>query len=438
MLATSDNLMLAQSGGMNVKRDQMDKDRKKRASAGGKARSAALSAAEKKAIASNAATERWARQRGLPKETHTGVLRFGPGIACSVLSNGMRVLSLNGLGRAFGSKAKGQRKRDQPTRDQLLPPVLGAANLAPFLGEELRAKLANPIQYRGMHGGRVSIGHEADILSKMCNVLLDARAAGALRKSQMPIAAAAEIMMRGFAHVGLVALIDEATGFQADRARDELHRILEQYISKELLPWTKKFPDEFFQQVYRVHGWKYEPGNTQRPGYVGKFINRFVYEQLPDGVLDKLRDRNPPINGHRRHKHFQFLTDHTGDPHLDRQIVATTTVMKIADGKDDFEVKFRRAFPKRGDQQTFTFPAPPPDDPTSAGALVVVTGGTRGMTLEALQHGNTVATKDLARRVYASGSAATLNKMRKFLNRLRDEDLVESPSPGLWRRRSPD
>ena len=408
-------------------------DRKERAAAGGKARSEALSSGERKAIAEKAAAERWARERGLPKETHTGALNFGPGIECSVLSNGMRVLSLNGLDRAFGANAKGS------SADSSLPPVVSAANVQRFISPELRARLSSPIEFRRIRGGRNGLGFEADVLAKICDVLLDARAAGVLRQSQLHIAAAAELMMRGFAHVGIIALIDEATGYQAERARDELHKILAQYISKELLPWTKKFPDEFFEHVYRVHGWKYDSTNTQRPGYIGHFINRFVYEQLPDGVLAELRRKNPPLNGHRRHKHFQLLSDHTGNPHLDRQIVATTTIMKLADDKEDFKAKFRKLFPKRGDQEEFEFE--PPDDVTDtvAGAanvdLVNLDEGPRGRVLKHLQGGNTIGTRDLARHVYGADGEATMNKMRKLLSRLSEEELVESPSPGLWRWR---
>ena len=290
-----------------------------------------------------------------------------------------------------------------------------------------------------MTGGRIAHGYEAEILSQMCDVLLDARAGGVLRQSQLHVAAAAELLMRGFAHVGIVALIDEATGFQAERARDELHRILEQYISKELLPWTKKFPDEFFEEIYRVHGWKYQAGQTQSPGYVGMFINRFVYEQLPDGVLEELRRKTPPVNGHRKHKHFQLLTAHTGNPHLDRQIVATTTLLKVSDDKEVFKTNFRKAFPKRGDQEEFDFE--PESGGTSlvvGGAVLNITGGVRGLTLDALRAKGTAATWELARAVYGDDTEPTLNKMRKFLARLKGEGVVESvgpgaPQAGVWR-----
>lgn len=410
-------------------------DNKTRASKGGVARREALSAEQRKDVAKKAAEDRWAKAKGLPKETHSGVLQLGPGIPCSVLDNHMRVFSVNGLTRAFGS---GQHGRVASDHDGLLPPFLAAANLRPFISSDLMPALGEPIEYRAKQGGRIALGYEATLLTKICNALLDARAAGVLRKPQLPVAAAAELLMRGFAEVGLVALIDEATGYQAERARDELHKILEAYISRELLPWTKRFPDEFFEQIYRVHGWRYEPGNQARPGYVGHFINRFVYEQLPEGVLTELRRRNPPVEGRRRRKHFQFLTKHTGNPHLDKQIVAVSTILRLADSKQDFETKFLRVYPPRSGTQTeLNLDSPAPVDPAlMPEVLADVTSSPSHVAMSLLVGGNTVPTKDIARAVYKDTSEATMGKARHLLMRMRDRGLVESPSPGLWRKAS--
>lgn len=147
------------------------------------------------------------------------------------------------------------------------------------------------------------------------------------------------------ARVGIIALVDEATGYQEQRARDELNKILEAYIVAELQPWIKMFPDEFFRQIYRLHGWKYTAGSTSRTPYIGKLINRLVYEQLPPGVLDELRLKNPVTGkGYRKHKHHQFLTVETGNIHLDRQISTVTTLMRISANKDEFEEHFAKAF----------------------------------------------------------------------------------------------
>ena len=46
-------------------------------------------------------------------------------------------------------------------------------------------------------------------------------------KRQLETAQQAEIIMRGLAHIGIIALVDEATGYQRDRASDALSKILE-------------------------------------------------------------------------------------------------------------------------------------------------------------------------------------------------------------------
>ena len=48
-------------------------------------------------------------------------------------------------------------------------------------------------------------------------------------------------------------IVDEATGYQYDRARDALSTILEEFIAKELAQWVKTFPDEFYKKMYDLH-----------------------------------------------------------------------------------------------------------------------------------------------------------------------------------------
>ncbi|MGH4001773.1 MAG: P63C domain-containing protein [Pseudonocardiaceae bacterium] len=180
----------------------------------------------------------------------------------------------------------------------------------------------------------------------VCEVYLDARNENVLLPAQQGAAKAAEILIRGLARVGIVALVDEATGYQEVRARQELQKILEAYVQAEFRPWVRKFPDEFFRQIYRLQGWEFRPGTSKRTPQVGKLIKHYVYEQLPDGVLEELERVNPPNDkGHRPRKHHQHLTETTGNTHLDRQISTVTTLMRIARDRQEFEDLFERAFP---------------------------------------------------------------------------------------------
>ena len=152
--------------------------------------------------------------------------------------------------------------------------------------------------------------------------------------------------MRALSRVGVIALVDEATGYQEVRDRDELHRILAAYIHEELLPWAKRFPDEFYQQLFRLKGWEYKPPSVKRPQFVGKLTNELIYEKLPDGVLQQLREKNPLTSGgYRKHRHHQFLTMDIGNPHLERHVAAVTTLMRVSSTWTRFKKLFDRAYP---------------------------------------------------------------------------------------------
>ena len=121
------------------------------------------------------------------------------------------------------------------------------------------AHISNPIEFRPAPSGRTAFGYEATILADICDFILAARKAGVLNAKGSRIAERCELLVRGFSRVGIIALVDEATGYQVVRDRMELHKILEAYVSKELLPWNKRFSDEFYHQLFRLRGWSFDP-----------------------------------------------------------------------------------------------------------------------------------------------------------------------------------
>lgn len=307
------------------------------ASSGGRARARKLTPERRSEIAREAAESRWGR---MLVATHIGEILIGDQlIACAVLEDGTRVINQSILLTTL------RRNRRVKYGDTGRPPVLSAANLQPYVSPSLAMQLAKPVTYVPPGGGR-ALGYRAEVLPELCEVYLAARFDGKLLNQQEPAADAAEVLVRGLARVGIIALVDEATGYQEVRANEELRRILEAYVQAELRPWLKTFPDEFFQQIYRLQGWEYRPGTSKRTPHVGKLVNKYIYNALPPGVHDELRRLNPKEeNGYRRHKHHQFLTANTGHPHLDKQISTVTTLMRIAHTKAEFEDMFERAFP---------------------------------------------------------------------------------------------
>lgn len=314
---------------------------------GGLARAKAMSAEERKASSTKAAEARWA----IPKATHVGELKIGgTSLLCAVLKDGRRVLSQNGFNAAMGRRGRTHQKPHGGGFSP--PPFLQANNLKPFLSAEIEAASV-PIDFRSVGGKGVAgqaKGYRAELLPLVCNVYLEAREAGVLIKQQMHVARMAEILVRALATVGIIALIDEATGYQAERQRDALAQILEAFIAEELRPYIRMFPHEFFKQVHRLWDWPYKENSTHGPRYVGKIINKYIYARLPPGVLEELQRKNPTTKGQRKHAHHQWLTEETGIVTLDKQILAVTTLMVVSDDKAMFDVLVKKRFPKRGDQ----------------------------------------------------------------------------------------
>jgi hypothetical protein len=177
---------------------------------------------------------------------------------------------------------------------------------------------------------------------------------------QKAIAKKADILLRGFAHVGIVALVDEATGYQDARAKDALARILEEFVTKELRKWVSTFPVDYYKQLYRLLGWVFpeEPHRqTKRPALIGKITNDIVYARLAPGVKSELKRLTPRDDkGRLKHKLFQHLTENAGHPRLLEHLASVIAVMKLADDGDynRFVQLLDRALPRYGD----TIPLP--------------------------------------------------------------------------------
>jgi P63C domain len=308
---------------------------------GGRARAEKLSHKERSEIARLAAEARW--RQGVIRATHAGELKIGEiTIPCAVLEDGTRVLTQEGFYKAIGRSGKPAAGRGSQV--EKVAPFLDLDNLKPFVSEEL-ANSTKPFVFQVPKGSR-AYGYRAELLPQVCEVYLKARDANELLKSQERFAAACDILMRGLAHVGIVALIDEATGYQSDRARDALAKILEAFVAKELQKWVKTFPAAFYREMFRLRGIPYN-GQVKRPGYIGHITNDLVYARLAPGVLKELREKNPTNEkGHRRNKHHQWLTENIGHPKLVSHLDSVISLMKAADEWEQFKCMIDRAKPR--------------------------------------------------------------------------------------------
>jgi P63C domain len=286
-----------------------------------------------------------------PKATHRGALNLGNiKIPCAVLDDGKRVITEHGMTMALLGSRSGASKRLKKAQQDSgapLPIFLAPGNLKPFISDELASGPLTPIEYRD--GDRMVRGFDATALPAACDVWLKAREAGALQTQQLDKAQKAEMLMRGLAHIGIIALVDEATGYQEIRDRLALQAILDAYLRKELAAWAKRFPDEFYQQMFRLKGWQWRGMSVNRPSVVGKYTNDIVYERLAPGILEELQSRNPKDDKDKRPvKHHQWLTEDVGHPALAQHLHAVIGFMRASTTWDGFYRLMQRAFPKKG------------------------------------------------------------------------------------------
>jgi hypothetical protein len=168
-------------------------------------------------------------------------------------------------------------------------------------------------------------------------VLQARKTQGGLQPQQAHIADRCELLVRGFARVGIIALVDEATGFQRARAKDALARILESFIAQELRPWVKTFPTEFYQELFRLRGLHYPSELVKRPQHFGVLTNDIVHKRLAPDVLEELKRVTPKNeSGRRSHHYFRKLTTNVGYPKLKEHLGAVVAFMQVSDTYRDF------------------------------------------------------------------------------------------------------
>jgi hypothetical protein len=302
---------------------------------GGKARAEKLSPEERREIATTAAKARWSpnvNESTILNATHEGEVSFaGTPITCAVLEGGIRVLSERGVTKGFGLKRAGSNWQKKDLSGARMPVFASANNIKPFIDNDLEVALKSPILFRSPNSkGSIAYGVEAELIPRVCEVWLNARDAGVLKSQQVHIAIQADLIMRGLARVGIAALVDEATGYQRDRARDELAKILEAFVAKEIQKWIKTFDLEFYELLCAIRGESLERA-TKRPAYFGRLTNNLVYLRLAPNILVELKKLSPvDERGYRKTKLFQGLTPEFGHPKLKEHLAGVITAMKTA------------------------------------------------------------------------------------------------------------
>ena len=323
---------------------------------GGIARSNVLTPAERSEIARNAVRTRWAKEGKLknnqtersiqqdeqqiiekktdsavPYSMFRGTLKIGSlELECHVLNDFRRVFTQREVVRVLSGGRESGNLGAYFDRNPLI-------NKKVFLGAAFQFKVpTNPT---------LANAYEATLLVDICDKYLEAWDKGLLRPSQKKLVDQAGIVIRSCAKVGIIALIDEATGYQVHRAKNALQLKLQAFIADEMQEWARMFPEEFWFELARLEGIRYSP--RSRPLRWGRYVMMFVYDAIDKDVGKALREKNP--NPHFLQNHHQWLKQFGRDK-VNNQIQRVITVMKLCNGMDDFRKKFAKVFDRAGYQ----------------------------------------------------------------------------------------
>lgn len=260
-------------------------------------------------------------------------------IPCYVLEDETRVLSQRGLQSSIGLSTGGSKSGAPRIVD-----FLESLDVSTLKNNDLIARAKAPMEFKPPIG-RTAYGYSATMLVEICDIILEAHKEGITTSRHTIIVDRAMTLIRGLATVGIIALVDEATGYQRIREERALATILEKFIDEELQPWVKTFPYEFYQQIFRLRGWP-GPDGARRPSVIGTWTNDIVYDRLAPGVLEELKRKNPTLpSGGRQHKHHQWFTPDFGHPRLREHLAAAIALMKASTNWDDFQRNLNRALP---------------------------------------------------------------------------------------------
>ncbi len=329
---------------------------------GGRARANVLTPEQRREIARQAVRARWMRAGKLkemesspdeqagpevadalqnadsehPYSMFKGIVQFGPiEMEAHVLSDGRRVFTQREVVRALsGGRESGNLSR------YLSRNPLTANDLVQ--GPDILFKIPP--------GTSLAIGSEATKLIEICDKYLEADELRLLKASQKKLAKQAGIIMRACAKIGIIALVDEATGYQRVRAKNELQLKLHAFIADEMQEWARMFPEEFWLELARLEGVRYSP--RSRPLRWGKYVMMFVYDAIDKDIGKALREKNP--NPRFLRNHHQWLKRFGRDKVHD-QLQRVVTIMKLCDSMDEFRQKFARVFKKSALDVQMTF-----------------------------------------------------------------------------------
>ncbi|MFP5237324.1 MAG: P63C domain-containing protein [Acidobacteriota bacterium] len=328
----------------------------------GKARMDRLSPEERKQLARDAAMERWRRAKARQVAKDSGIMLPGemqpseeaiaealPNVPINLpiakwpgqLAIGIPVYVLNDQRRIISRTGATDFLTDRKGGGNL-ESYIGVQALQKYMPHDLPGMMVEFVLPEVVN--KTVKGMEAETFVDICQAYISAWRAGDLQSdSQINIAGRASMFLAACAKIGIIALIDEATGFQYERPLDALQVKLKLFLAEEMRKWEKTFPDELWEHFGRLTGWK--GGVNSRPKYWGKLVMELVYEYLDPDVAEWLRQNAPkPLHGKNYH---QWMNEQYGLKKLIEHIWKLIGVASACDTMDELRYKMEQIYGKK-------------------------------------------------------------------------------------------
>jgi hypothetical protein len=256
------------------------------------------------------------------------------------------VLSKRGSANALGLQSEG---------GSAFLRTLTRKGIGSMMSEKLREKIENPIVFQYLAPGSESSkyvtvhGYETSTFVEILKVLMGARRAGVLAKTQKFLADRAEEMLLSLANTTLDTIVYQETGFWTVIEGQRVSDILEKYLQDRPRMWAKTFPDDFWVKLIKVKGYPSYVA-LKRPAFVGHWVNDIVYDRLVPGARKKLNQLNPRLeSGRRKNMNHQFATEDYGLPELKNHLIKVMAYMDAAANDTQFMRMLNRGVPRFGD-----------------------------------------------------------------------------------------
>lgn len=232
-----------------------------------------------------------------PFAKYSGSLSLGDKpVDCYVLDDKNRVISMRATVKAIANDDNGD-----------LLKYVGVKSLQPYI--DSAGISSRFVEFTIPGNPNKAKGITAETFLDICSAYVSALTSGApLTEKQRGIAINCSILLSACAKTGLIALIDEATGYQYEREEDALQVKIRAFISEELRAWEKTFQDELWEEFGRLTHW--QGSLQQRPKYWGKLVLELIYDAMDPDVAKYLKENKPkPRHGLNYH---QWLSEDLG------------------------------------------------------------------------------------------------------------------------------